>query len=327
MSTYYDVVLADVHEYFSCRVMEFCAQFDLSFFLLEPAWAAEFLTKVRSGELLPRVYIDFSSDHREPENLYFSIAREVKKLGAYVIDDPDRVSVVADKGMFHGMLQDNNVSVPETVIVKRQELNSFILTREIEARVGVPFVVKPGWGGARWGVILDARCEDDLRRSAQEVPYSDTFLIQQKVVPRNLEGRVGWFRAFHVFGEVIVCWWHPQTGNYQLVTPLEVRRFRLEPLADMVREIARISEINFFSTEIALTGEGKFLTIDYLNTGCDMHAKSFWPSGPPDEVVRHIAWTMVDHAMARAREHRGPFDDELEMIDNSESRLREGAPS
>jgi hypothetical protein len=29
----YDVVLADTHEYFSSRVMEFCAQFNLSFFL------------------------------------------------------------------------------------------------------------------------------------------------------------------------------------------------------------------------------------------------------------------------------------------------------
>lgn len=311
----YDVVLADTHEYFSSRVMEYCAQFDLSFFLAEPFWAEDLLKKVRAGDLYARVYIDFASDHREPDNQYFALAEAFKNLGSYMIDDPDRVVVASDKGMFHLALLENGVSVPETVIVQRSELAGFRMTDEIKARVGVPFVVKPGWGSGRWGVNLLATSKDDLLRSADEVTYSDTFLIQQKIAPKQLEGKSGWFRAFNVFEEVIICWWDPQTGNYQLVSPREMARYGLSPLADMVREIARISGVNFFSTEIAKTEDDRFLTIDYLNTGCDMHAKSFWPSGPPDEVVRHIAWEMVDHAMAVARDHRGPFDDELDMID------------
>ena len=92
-----------------------------------------------------------------------------------------------------------------------------------------------------------------------------------------------------------------------------------------MKDIARVSRINFFSTEIALTCDEKFLTIDYLNTGCDMHAKSFWPSGPPDEVVRHIAWMLVEHGMATARKRRGPFDDELDQMDDEwEERQRRG---
>jgi hypothetical protein len=311
----YDIVLADIHEYFSSRFMEFCGQFDLSFFLAEPFWAEDLLNKVRAGDLHARVYIDFASDHREPDNLYFALAQEFKKLGTYMIDDPHRVEVASDKGMFHRVLLENGVLVPETVVVPRGELDGFQLTDEIKARVGVPFVVKPGWGSGRWGVNIDATSRDDLLRSAKEVSHSNSFLIQQKIVPKKLEGRTGWFRAFNVFEEVIVCWWDPQTGNYQLVSPREMVRFGLGPLTDMVRKIARLSGVNFFSTEIARTEDDRFLTIDYLNTGCDMHAKSFWPSGPPDEVVRHIAWEMVDHAMTVARDHRGPFDDELDVTD------------
>ena len=67
--------------------------------------------------------------------------------------------------------------------------------------------------------MLDGRSEEDLYRSAQEADYSDSFLIQKKIVPKPLDGRVGWFRVFHVFEETISCWWDPQTGLYQLVTP------------------------------------------------------------------------------------------------------------
>jgi hypothetical protein len=116
---------------------------------------------------------------------------------------------------------------------------------------------------------------------------------------------------FHVFGEVIPCWWHPTTGDYQLVTPLEERRFKLRPLTRIMKDIARVSNINFFSSEIAVAEDGRFLVIDYLNTECDMSAKSFWPSGVPDEIARHIAWVLVDHAMAVAKRRRGRFDEEL----------------
>jgi hypothetical protein len=36
MTTYYDVALANDQQFFSSRIREFCAQFELSFFLIEP---------------------------------------------------------------------------------------------------------------------------------------------------------------------------------------------------------------------------------------------------------------------------------------------------
>jgi hypothetical protein len=42
-----------------------------------------------------------------------------------------------------------------------------------------------------------------------------------------------------------------------------------------------------------------------------MYVKSFWPTGVPDEVVRHIAWILVEQARARVHRSRGVFDHEL----------------
>jgi hypothetical protein len=40
-----------------------------------------------------------------------------------------------------------------------------------------------------------------------------------------------------------------------------------------------------------------------------MHAKSYWPSGVPDEIVRRVALLMVQKAVAVI--HKRPFKDEL----------------
>ena len=315
LPTSYDLVLAYAHDYFSSRVRELCGQFDLSFFLVEPIWATEFVHKLQAGEVKVRVLIDMASDAYLPDDPYFTLAKTVKQLGGYVIDDPDAGAMMGDKSKFHRLLVDHNIPVPETVIVTRSDLDSFCLTEAMLAQVGLPFVVKPGWGSGRQGVILDGQSEADLRQSAAAVPYSDAFLLQRKITPKSLEGRVAWFRVFHIFGEVIPCWWHPTTGDYQLVTPLEERRFKLQPLTRIMKDIARVSKIHFFSSEITLTAEKRFFVIDYLNTECDMSAKSFWPSGVPDELARHVAWVLVDHAMAVAKRRRGPFDDELMQRD------------
>jgi hypothetical protein len=325
MHVIYDVALATTQQYFSSRVMENCAQLNLSFFLVEPFWAADFLEKLCQDELGVRVLIDMASDAYQPGNLYFELAKQAKKSGSYVIDDPDRVAIFAHKGILHKKLVENGIDVPETIIVQRSELEGFRITEEMKQYLGVPFVVKPGWGGGRWGVILNATSEEDLMRSAQEADYSDSFLLQKKIIPQDVDGRIGWFRMLHIFGEIIPCWWDPRVGLYQLVTPLQYRTYRLSPLVKITREIARISGIGFFSTEITLSSDGRFLPIDYLNTECDMHAKSFWPSGVPDEVVRHIATSLVTHASSIARKGRGPFDDELIQRDEDwDMRRRKG---
>jgi len=320
MATFYDVALANDQQFFSSRIREFCAQFELSFFLIEPTWAFDFLSKLEEREIGVRVLIDMSADAYDIENIYFKIAKEVAEQGGYVINDPDLSAAASHKGLFHHTLANNSVLVPPTVIVPRKDIDTFRLTREITNQIGTPFVVKPGWGGGRIGVILDATSEDDILRSAKEAIDSDSFLLQRRLTPKQLDSHVAWFRVFYVFGEVIPCWWEPPANQYQLVTPLQRKTYHLSALARMAREIARLSKVEFFSTEITLADDGKFYAVDYLNTDCDMRVKSFWPTGVPDEVVRHIAWILVEQARDRVHRSRGVFDHELLIKDPPQKR-------
>jgi hypothetical protein len=305
----YDLCLAGLEEYFAHRLQEFCAQLNMSFFVIEPMWAGEFLDKLMADELQAKVLIDLYSDAYEPEDFWYYLVKEAKARGTYVINDPDTVPQSAHKGRFHKVLVEGGVPVPPTIIVSRQDLASFRLTDEMRAFLGDPFVVKPGWGGGFRGVFVDAHSEADVHNSANWVTTSDSFLLQRKLTPKTLDGHKAWFRVFNVIGNVIPCWWETPSNVYRLVTPLERQIYGLDPLMDISRKIAGLAKLDFFSTEITLTCEGQFVAVDYANDQCDTHPKSFYYTGVPDAALKHIAWLLVQKTVAVTG--KTPFDEEM----------------
>jgi len=276
-------------------------------------WVKEFLRKLLLREIKVQVLLDLGADQSISEDPYLLLAQEVKRQGCYVIDDPDNVAIMAHKGRFHQFLLDNRIIVPETVIVSRSELDSFKITDEIKARVGTPFVVKPAWGDSGVGVIVNGYSEDDLRKSAEQAPNSDSFLIQRRLQPKRLiEGRPGWFRIFHICGEIIPCWWNPTNHEYHLVTPAQQGLYKLAPLTRIMRGIARVSKMKKFTSEICLDEDGKFYAVDYINADPDMNPRSFYSNGVPDEVVRRIVWLLVYEGMHIVKRGQGFFDENLD---------------
>jgi hypothetical protein len=310
----YDIVVASPfanYDFFAHKMRELCGQWSLSFFMVDDVWVKEFRQKLQAKEVSVRVLFDLTANQTIEEDVYLNLAREVKRQGGIVIDDPDVTASVAHKGHFHQVLLANHIPVPETVIVSRRELDSFKVTDEIKAKVGVPFVVKPAWGDSGVGVILDGRSEVELLQSAAQAPNSDSFLIQQRVRMKQLGSHLGWFRMFHVCGTVIPCWWNPVSHEYQLVTPAQIRTFKLSPLRRIMKNIARVSKMKKFTSEICLHVDNKFYAVDYINADPDMNPASFYANGVPDEIVRHIVWLLFYEAMRIVKKGQGFFDEDL----------------
>jgi hypothetical protein len=314
MPVYYDIVLSSPfpnYDFFAHRMRELCGQLRLTFFAADKVWVNDFLDKLQQREIAVRVLLDLSNSQTVPDDPYLLLAKEVKRQRGYVIDDPDITSIVAHKALFHQIMLEHRILVPETVIVSRKELDDFEITDEIRSQVGVPFVVKPAWGDSSMGVIVDGDSYHDLLESAEQAPNSDAFLIQRQLKPKRLGAHVGWFRMFHVIGQVIPCWWNPTSHEYHLVTPAQRRYYNLAPLARIMRNIARVSRMKFFTSEICLDMDGHFYTVDYINADPDMNPQSFYTSGVPDEVVRHIVWLLVNEGMRIIMKRRGYFDRDL----------------
>ena len=51
-----------------------------------------------------------------------------------MIDDPDVTATVAHKGKFHQTLLENQIPVPETIVINRCQLDTFRITEEIKTK-------------------------------------------------------------------------------------------------------------------------------------------------------------------------------------------------
>jgi hypothetical protein len=68
-------------------------------------------------------------------------------------------------------------------------------------------------------------------------------------------------------------------------------------MGEGMHKLARLTGMNFFSSEIAQTESGEFIWIDYVNDQCHMLTQSANPKmGVPDRVVGAIAIRLVEAA-------------------------------
>ncbi len=288
--------LLDADDFFIHRVQVHCAEAGLNFFLIEPLWVETFLRHLERGAVWPRVLLNMHSEHHQPEDVYHRLVRLAAERNTRVIDPPDVALAAFDKARLHPRLVAAGINAPFTVIVPAAKAANFQLAEAERSALGTPFVVKPALGYGKRGVVMDATSAADLRRSAAAWPDGN-YLLQRRIVPRTLAGGPAYFRVFFVFGSVWSCWWNCYTDHYRLVTATEMGELNLAPLEDICRRLAALSGMNFFSTEIAQTEAGEFVTIDYVNDQCHLLSQSANPQiGVPDKLVAAIARRLVEAA-------------------------------
>jgi hypothetical protein len=292
----YDLVMThklDADDFFIHRVQRHCAESGLNFFLIEPVWVEAFKEKLEKEKIRVRVLLNMHSEHHQEDEIYHRLVKSAHERQIRIIDAPDVALAAFDKARMHVRLHDAGFAVPETLIVSREQIPAFTLSEADLRRIGSPFVVKPSLGYGKRGVLLNATGRDDLMRSAQTWP-DRSYLVQQKIVPRQYEGVPMYFRGFYAFGSVWLCWWNCYTDRYRAVSAAETAALRLAPLRELVRRLAQVSGMHFFSTEVAQVDSGEFVIIDYINDQCHMLTQSADPKmGVPDEVVAAIARTLV----------------------------------
>jgi hypothetical protein len=295
----------DADDLFIHRVQEHCARARLNFFLIEPLWVEPFMEALRRDSLWPRVLLNMHSEHHQPDEVFHRLVRLATERKVRVIDPLDRAMAAFDKARLHPRLVAAGIPTPFTVVVPAAARTTFRLGDAERAALGSPFVIKPALGYGRRGVILDATSESDLARSAALWTGGD-FLMQRRIVPRLLQGEPAYFRAFFVFGSVWICWWHCETHRYRMVTWEERNRLSLDPVEELLRRIAALTGMDFFSSEIAQIDSGEFVVIDYVNDQCHMLSQTASPgNGVPDELVENTARRLVEAVVEMLRTKAG----------------------
>jgi hypothetical protein len=292
----YDLVMThklDTDDFFIHRIQQHCAEAGLNFFLVEPLWVQRFYELYARNELWAKVLLNMHSEHHLPDDIYHRLVLLAHHKNTKVIDPPDVAQAAFDKARMHECLVAASFHVPYTITVPKTAIATFRLSAEQKQQLGAPFVVKPSHGYGRRGVILDAADEGHLTRSVTAWP-NPSYLLQKKIVPRTVLDRPAYWRVFYCFGDVWVTWWNCFTDKYAVATENEVETCALGGLREIVRRIAALTRMQFFSSEIAQVENGDFVLIDYVNDQCHMLSQSSDARmGVPDAVVCAIAKKLV----------------------------------
>ena len=261
---------------------------------IAPAEAARAVEAFRSGQLDFRVLLDRASGS-SPD--FISLQALAVEKGRDVIEGLDKLRWASDKATMHLEFLTAGIRIPYTVILPSHATEPELALRpEDLVPLGVPFVVKPAnTTGGSIGVVADAAGPADVLAARRTYP-ADKYLLQERIVPEVRDGKRFWFRGFYVLDEVHLTWWDDRTHLYAELGYDEAAARSLSPIYQIVRTIARVSRLRFFSTEVAMDVRGRLFVVDYVNEICDMRLQSSHPDGVPDVVVARIANRIAAYA-------------------------------
>jgi hypothetical protein len=303
----YDLVITHDWEYdrdFVRLVDEAAKARSLATRLVAPADSARVLGEFRSGAIDFGLLLDRASGS-SPE--FIELQALAVERGRDVIEPLDKIRWASDKATMHLEFLSGGLPAPHTVILPAFAVQPDIRISAADlAPLGVPFVIKPAnTTGGSLGVVADASTPADVLAARRSYP-ADKYLLQEKVLPEVRDGRRFWFRGFYVLGEVHLTWWDDRTHLYAELGYDQAAAAGLVPIYAIVRAIARVSRLRFFSTEVAKDAGGRFVVVDYVNEICDMRLRSAHADGVPDAVVQRIADRIAAFAAGTLPLERAP---------------------
>ena len=303
----YDLAIAWNWEYdwdYVNGIQHECRQQGLTVQQIQPPNVSETLEGLRAGAISFRAFYDRASDADEA---FLPLVGLLTQDSIRVINRHEFVRHAVDKATMHLEFMSHGLHVPYTIILPpyNQKKEIELVSSELE-RLGKPFVIKPAnTTGGGTGVVLTAATVQDIYE-ARQLHKDDKYLLQEKIEPKNLNGKRAWFRVYYAFGEVIPCWWDDITHRYSEFSPGEEEQFGLGSLRDVLKAIHRICKLDFFSSEIAQTTHGDLIVVDYVNEICDMRLQSKYHNGAPDGVVHRIQELIAIEVERHARRIEGP---------------------
>lgn len=287
---FYDLCLPWYWQYdddFARFIEEACSTRGLTLWQITPSNVLDAITSLYSGKAAFHTLLDRAND----EILYEPIRRFAWEKHLQRINPPELSHWSEDKATMHLELIQAGLQTPHTILIA-PFIDQPLLPEINLTPLGEKFVIKPAIGGGGEGVLMNASTRDEIQRARIQFP-DQKYLAQAQINARLLAGREAWFRVFYVGGDCWPCWWNPSTHVYAVLTSDEETLFNLAPVRQVTERIAKVCKLDWFSTEIALTEDGKFIVVDYVNDEIDTRIQSKALDGVPDDVMKSLAEKLV----------------------------------
>jgi hypothetical protein len=278
-----------------------CRSHDVSLLQITPENLGDLTHSIINQQVAFRVFLDRASDSDES---FLPVVRWACNHAQYYLNPYERAAQSRDKSNMQPALSRCGFHTPYTVIIPPYQEQPVLSTIDLRP-LGARFTIKPACGGGGEGVVNDANSVGEVLSARQDRP-AEKYLLESRVVPAQLGTQRAWFRVIYCTGRVYPSWWDPATHVYIPVQWEEQNSLVFRRLHDMTISIARASELDFFSTEICLAQDGRFVVVDYVNDMIDLRLQSRTYDGVPDDMVCDLVERLAvltaahcDHALSR----------------------------
>lgn len=246
----------------------------------------EVIEKVKHRKIYFRSYLDRASD---VDDDFLELGEILSRRKTKIFNPYANVNHSSDKASMHLEFITGGLQVPYSIIIPPHKKNETIkLSIEELAVLGRPFIIKPcNTTGGGIGVVTGAETLKEVLEERKNLE-EDKYILQERIIPRYFNDKRAWFRCFWAFGKAFCCWWDDQTHLYSVLTRDEIEKYKLNKLFNLSSKIAKIAKLDFFSSEIAVAKDEKFVVVDYVNDQCDLRFQSSHYDGVPDEVIIQI---------------------------------------
>lgn len=264
------------------------------------------LLQVTPSDLEPRLqdlagnrvrFLAFYDRASDTDPAFLPLGDWARRQGAFLINPHELARKCWDKSVMHDAITEAGRHTPTTIVLPPHDAEPELQPIDLSS-LGNHFIIKPAHGGGGDGVVTAATCMDHVLEARRQFP-ADKYLLQAHVAPAHVDGRLAWFRVLYCTGKVYPFWWDTTTHIYIPVTPEEEARHGLRALRNIADATAHCCGLNLFSTEIALTPEGRFVAVDYVNDPVDLRLQSKAEDGVPDPVVHEIATRLAELVSSR----------------------------
>lgn len=241
--------------------------------------------RLDSGALRPRALLDRIWDWGDE---YTAHLPAVERSGTRVINPYPLVRRIWNKPTMHWELIGHGLRAPNLVILPAYNRDPGLgVFDPAQLKIlGSEYSVKGAHSGGS-GVLKPVTSWEQVLRLRREWPDDET-LVQDWLRPRQLGNRRAWWRVFYAFGRTFPCWADDVTHRQAPLSPRDEARYALGALRATTQQLAGLCGLRLFSTEIALSENGIWQCVDYVNEPCDFRLKSHAVNGVPDETVRQI---------------------------------------
>lgn len=241
---------------------------------------------VVNKKLFFNTYLDRAADVDEN---FENFGKILTKRSTVIFNPYKIVAHAIDKASMHLEFITAGLLVPYSIIIPPFNQSEVIyISLDDLAKLGRPFIIKPcNTTGGGIGVVTGAETLKEVL-SERKTNLNDKYLIQEKIYPKIINGKRAWFRVFWAFGEAVPVWWNDETHIYNIISEEELKSNNLKKLISIGKIIAKVTKLDFFSTEVVLTNSDNFVVIDYVNDQCDMRFQSKHADGVPDEIIIKI---------------------------------------